>query len=84
MRVLFVAPELFPLVKTGGLADVSGALPLALARQGVDVKVLLPAYPGILERLESAERVASVDDLFGGPARLVAGRASTGVSTFAA
>lgn len=83
MKVLFVTPELFPLVKTGGLADVSGALPLALARQGMDVKVLLPAYPGILERLEAAERVASVDDLFGGPARLVAGRASTGAAVLA-
>lgn len=83
MKVLFVTPELFPLVKTGGLADVSGALPLALARQGIDVKVLLPAYPGILERLEQAERVASVDDLFGGPARLVAGRASTGAAVLA-
>lgn len=83
MKVLFVTPELFPLVKTGGLADVSGALPLALARQGIDVRVLLPAYPGVLEKLESAERVASVDDLFGGSARLIAGRASTGVAVLA-
>src|SRR5712671_3783937 len=49
----------------------------------MDVKVLLPAYPGILERLEQAERVASVDDLFGGPAGLVAGRASTGAAVLA-
>ena len=83
MKVLFITPELFPLVKTGGLADVSGALPLALARQGVDVRVLLPAYPGVLEKLEQAERVASVDDLFGGPARLVAGCASTGAAVLA-
>ncbi len=59
MKVLFVTPELFPLVTTGGLADVSGALPVALARLGIDVKVLLPAYPGVLERLGSAEPVAS-------------------------
>jgi starch synthase len=83
VKVLFVTPELFPLVKTGGLADVSGALPVALARLGIDVKVLLPAYPGVLERLGSAEPVVSVDDLFGGPARLVAGRTTTGVAVFA-
>ena len=83
MKVLFVTPELFPLVKTGGLADVSGALPLELARQGADVKVLLPAYPGVLEGLVSTELAASVDDLFGGPARLVAGRASTGAAVLA-
>ena len=51
MKVLFLTLELFPLVKTGGLADVSGALPVALARLGIDVKVLLPAYPGVLEKL---------------------------------
>ena len=75
MRVLSVAPELYPLIKTGGLADVTGALPQALARLGWDVRVLLPAYPGVLERLAEAERVADVPDLFGGKARLVHGRA---------
>jgi starch synthase len=83
VRVLFVTPELFPLVKTGGLADVSGALPLALEGLGVSVKALLPAYPGVIERLAAAEPAAAVDDLFGGPARLVAGRASTGASVLA-
>ena len=83
MKVLFVTPEFFPLVKTGGLADVSGALPVALARLGIDVRVLLPAYPGVLEDFGSAEPVASVDDLFGGPARLLAGRSTTGVAVFA-
>ncbi|MEZ5841332.1 MAG: glycogen synthase GlgA [Hyphomicrobiales bacterium] len=47
MRVLFVASECFPLVKTGGLADVVGALPLALSRLGTDVRVLLPNYPQV-------------------------------------
>jgi starch synthase len=83
VQVLFVTSELFPLVKTGGLADVSGALPFALERLGIGVKALLPAYPGVVEKLESAEPVASVGDLFGGPARLVAGRASTGVAVLA-
>ena len=44
IRVLSVASECAPLVKTGGLADVVGALPAALARQGWDMRVLLPAY----------------------------------------
>ena len=47
MRVLHVAAELFPLVKTGGLADVAAALPPALARAGADVRVLLPGLPEI-------------------------------------
>ncbi|MEX1365829.1 MAG: glycogen synthase GlgA [Nannocystaceae bacterium] len=49
MRVLMVASELFPLVKTGGLADVAGALPRALSRRGHDVRVLVPGYRGVLE-----------------------------------
>ncbi|RKF12628.1 glycogen synthase GlgA [Roseovarius spongiae] len=49
MKVLSVTSEMYPLAKTGGLADVCGALPGALARQGVDMRVLLPAYPGARE-----------------------------------
>ncbi|HQF31649.1 MAG TPA: glycogen/starch synthase, partial [Hyphomicrobiales bacterium] len=45
MRVLFVASECYPLIKTGGLADVVGALPQALGRLGAEVRVLLPNYP---------------------------------------
>ncbi|MCS6806260.1 MAG: glycogen synthase GlgA [Acidobacteriota bacterium] len=44
LRVTFAASEVAPYAKTGGLADVLGALPKALARLGVDVKVMLPRY----------------------------------------
>jgi starch synthase len=53
MRVLFAASEAYPLIKTGGLADVAGSLPPALARQRVDVRLLLPAYGDVLSQLES-------------------------------
>lgn len=44
MKILFVTPECAPMVKTGGLGDVSAALPAALAERGCDVAVLMPAY----------------------------------------
>ena len=57
--VLSVASEVFPLIKTGGLADVAGALPGALAREGIACRTLLPGYPAVLKSLESAEAVAT-------------------------
>ena len=50
-RALHVAPEMAPLVKLGGLGDVVGSLPGALRREGADCRVLLPAYPGVLDRV---------------------------------
>lgn len=47
-KVLFVTPEIHPLIKTGGLADVSGALPAALRELGIEVRVLVPGYPKVL------------------------------------
>ncbi|WP_376099365.1 glycogen synthase GlgA [Roseomonas sp. CCTCC AB2023176] len=76
MRVLSVASECYPLVKTGGLADVVGALPAALAAEGVEVRTLLPGYPGVVDALHGTEVVQAEDDLFGGPARLLAVRAA--------
>ncbi|MBU6297294.1 MAG: glycogen synthase GlgA [Alphaproteobacteria bacterium] len=65
MRVLFVTAEAYPLAKTGGLADVSRALPLALARRGVDVRLLLPGYPRAYTRIEKPRIVAKLDPMLG-------------------
>jgi len=83
VRILFVASEAYPLVKTGGLADVCGSLPAALADLGDDVRLLLPGYRPILDGLEAVARVARLDGLFGGDATLVAGRMPNGVPTYA-
>lgn len=76
MRVLFASSEVFPLVKTGGLADVSGALPAALAQAGQDVRVLLPGYPEALEKAEGKREVASLGDPLsvGAEAKLVSAK----------
>ncbi len=72
MRVLSVASEVFPLVKTGGLADVVGALPGALAPLGVKVRTLVPGYPAVVAKLERAKPMHRFGALFGGEARLLA------------
>ncbi len=74
-KVLSVASEVFPLIKTGGLADVVGALPAALRSHGVDMRIMLPGYPAVIAALKAPEIAYRVKDLFGGPARLLAGKA---------
>ena len=76
IQVLSVVSEVSPLVKTGGLADVVGALPAALAREGVAVRTLVPGYPAVVGALDGAAVAAEIPDLFGGPARILAGRAA--------
>lgn len=76
LQVLSVASEVFPLIKTGGLADVAGALPGALKGEGVSVRTLVPGYPAVLKALKKAETVHAFEHLNGGPARLLAGRAA--------
>jgi len=76
IKVLSVASECVPLVKTGGLADVAGALPGALAGVGVEMCTLLPGYPAVLAALETEDSVTDLGALFDGPARLIAARAA--------
>jgi len=61
IKILHVAAECFPLIKTGGLADVVGSLPLAQRRIGIDARVALPGYRGLSGRLEFAYTVAAFD-----------------------
>ncbi len=75
MTVLSVASEAAGLVKTGGLADVAGALPAALAAQGVAVTTFVPGYPAVLAKLGKKPRaVHKWDALLGVPARLLTGK----------
>ncbi len=71
IRVLSVASEIFPLIKTGGLADVSGALPMALRPEGIEVRTLVPGYPSVMNSLGPVEGVLHLPHFFGGEARLL-------------
>jgi starch synthase len=80
LSVLFVTSEAAPLVKTGGLADVSGSLPGALTHQGAEVRVLMPGYPAVMEGVKSKGRVASLPALGEIPAsQILAGKLPGGV-----
>ncbi|MFZ1469068.1 MAG: glycogen synthase GlgA [Paracoccaceae bacterium] len=72
-RVLSVASECVPLVKTGGLADVVGALPAALAGQGWEMRVLLPCYRALRGQTKGWPVVWREADLWGGEGRVLAG-----------
>lgn len=71
LSILSVASEAVPLVKTGGLADVAGALPAAVAPHGVTMTTLVPGYPAVLAKAGKAKQVHSWDSLLGSPARLL-------------
>jgi starch synthase len=71
-NVLFVVSECAPLVKTGGLADVAGALPAALAQYDVNVRVLLPGYRTVMAQVQKSKPVATYNNLFGDSADVIA------------
>jgi starch synthase len=73
MNVLAVASEAYPVIKTGGLADVVGALPAALKAEGISTRTLLPGYPDVLKALGSAAEILDLPKFFGGAARLLGG-----------
>jgi starch synthase len=81
LNVLSVASEAFPLVKTGGLADVVGALPAALAGHDIAMRVMLPGYPAVLSGLQDSKIVRRYETLLGSAARLLAGTAG-GLNVF--
>ena len=65
VKVLQVGAEIYPLIKTGGLADVLGALPQALCAKGADLRLLLPGLPGIIDAVLHARRVCQIGPVFG-------------------
>jgi len=74
VQVLSVASEIYPLVKTGGLADVVGALPSALAAKDVATRTIIPGYRAVLAQLKKPQAVHAWKSLFGGEARLLAAK----------
>lgn len=73
VRVLSVVSEMFPVLKTGGLGDVAGALPAALAAAGAATTTILPGYPPVMAALTGANPVHQFADLFGGAATVLRG-----------
>lgn len=65
MKVLHVAAEIFPLVKTGGLADVTGAILPWLNQRGIDARIVLPGLPAILEGVRQQKKIAELGPGFG-------------------
>ena len=59
-KILFASSEVYPLMKTGGLADVSASLPMALREYGQDVRVIMPAYRKCLQQLDKLDSVATL------------------------
>lgn len=61
MRIAFLASEVIPFAKTGGLADVAGALPKVLGRRGADVHVFLPYYRAVRSAAPAISGSAAFD-----------------------
>ena len=81
MQLLSLASEAYPILKTGGLADVIGALPAALRPHDIHTRTLLPGYPAVMQALQHTQTVLTEPDFFGGAARILSGHA-TGLDLF--
>ncbi|HJV24645.1 MAG TPA: glycogen synthase GlgA [Aromatoleum sp.] len=80
LSVLFATPECAPWAKTGGLGEVSAGLPPALYELGVDIRVLIPGYPSVLDQANGLHRIATLPPEFGFPeAAILRGRLPTGL-----
>ncbi len=73
LRVLAVTSEIYPIIKTGGLADVVGALPIALRAYGIETRTLVPGYPDVIKALPAAEVLLHWPHFYGGAIRLLGG-----------
>jgi starch synthase len=83
LRILYATPECAPLVKTGGLGDVSAAFPAALKALGLDLRILLPGYGPVLDQLTEHLEVARLAPTANFPAtRLLEGLTPSGVPLF--
>lgn len=69
-KILYITSEAFPLIKTGGLADVAGSLPAALLKQTQDVRLLLPAYPEVLSKITKSKKI-SVSSYYNLPVQII-------------
>lgn len=85
LQVLYVTAEAEPLAKTGGLGEVGGALPPALRRLGVDVRLLIPAYPGVIAQIQGKPVGPALLPLPGvqEPVQLVLGALTDGTPVYA-
>lgn len=73
-RILLVTSEAVPLVKTGGLADVIGALGATLTARGVDAGILMPGYPAAIQGAIGLKKICDLPDLPGGDGELMQGK----------
>ena len=71
LRVLSIASEIYPLIKIGELAEVTGALPIALKAEGIEVRTLIPGYPCVMASLGLVEGILHLPNFFGADARLL-------------
>jgi starch synthase len=79
-KVLFVASEIYPMAKTGGLGDVAASLPATLAQDGVDIRLMMPAYPSALAQVRGLAVDRHFDDIAGfGAVDLLVGRTPSGL-----